>query len=106
MDEFDYLSDSELEALDFAVRLAEEESANNKRKKRDEQGDEAIADIEDLVDRPRGERGDVRADQHGPLAQQAPPNLIRRNGVLWVTDICAAQWCDLQVQYQVREKLR
>ena len=90
MADAEYLSDSEIEAFDLAVREAEEAAAKRQRRSTAPDNDIQCVDIEDLAD-------DGSACQPDPCL----PNLIRRNNVVWVTDLTSTEWCGLQVQYQV-----
>ena len=102
----EYLSDEEFAALDAAVTAAEnpvDAAALN------------MPDIEDAnqpCHQVREGSGSIDAPQrlirnswaeYLVLSQQGPRlNQVRGRGILWVTDLCSAEWCGMQVTYQVR----
>ena len=103
----EYLSDEEFAALDAAVTAAENPA------------DAAALNMPDIEDanqpchQVRGGSGSIDALQrpiHNPhwvkylvLSRQGPRlNQVRGRGILWVTDLCSAEWCGMQVTYQVR----
>ena len=83
-DELEYISDSEYQELESV--LAEAEASRR-----------PLRDIEDAV-------CDTHRSKNTGDTSFTLVNQVRGNkGILWVTDLCSAEWCGLQTQYQVGE---